>query len=62
MIAGRTVIVIAHRLSTVTGVDSIVVLADGVVDAVGTHEELLAGSDVYRELWRAGEPRAVSAS
>ncbi|SDH94169.1 ATP-binding cassette, subfamily B [Rhodococcus triatomae] len=55
-------IVIAHRLSTVTGVDSIVVLADGVVDAVGTHEELLAGSDVYRELWRAGEPRAVSAS
>ena len=51
--AGRTVVVIAHRLSTVQHADRIVVLADGAVDGVGTHDELLRGSAVYRELWEA---------
>ncbi|WP_223167321.1 ABC transporter ATP-binding protein [Nonomuraea sp. SYSU D8015] len=44
------VVTIAHRLSTVMDADSIVVMEAGRVRAQGTHEELLAGDDLYREL------------
>ncbi len=47
---GRTLLVIAHRLSTVVGADQIVVLDQGRVAATGTHEQLLASSPLYREL------------
>ncbi|MFC7431193.1 MULTISPECIES: ABC transporter ATP-binding protein [unclassified Agrococcus] len=47
---GRTLLVIAHRLSTVVGADQIVVLDQGRVVATGTHEQLLASSPLYREL------------
>ncbi|XP_073191064.1 mitochondrial potassium channel ATP-binding subunit isoform X2 [Lepidochelys kempii] len=50
--AGRTVLVIAHRLSTVQGADLIVVLARGCVAEVGTHAELLRRSGLYAELIR----------
>lgn len=50
--AGRTVLIVAHRLSTVAGADRIVVLDRGRVTAVGTHEELLGTSELYRELAR----------
>ncbi|WP_231945038.1 ABC transporter ATP-binding protein [Agrococcus jejuensis] len=48
--AGRTLLVIAHRLSTVVDADQIVVLDQGRVAATGTHAELLASSPLYREL------------
>ncbi|MCM3656446.1 ABC transporter ATP-binding protein/permease [Agromyces mediolanus] len=48
--AGRTLIVIAHRLSTVVDSDRIVVLDDGRIIGEGTHSELVATVPLYREL------------
>ena len=50
--AGRTTLVIAHRLSTVEGADRIVVLDRGRVADVGTHAELLARNGLYAGLYR----------
>lgn len=46
----RTVIIVAHRLSTVTDADEIVVMRDGVVEDHGTHDELLRTSPLYHDL------------
>ncbi|MFR9768537.1 ABC transporter ATP-binding protein [Nocardia sp. SC052] len=45
-----TVLVAAHRYSTIRDVDSVVVLDGGRVEAIGTHDELMASSEYYREL------------
>jgi subfamily B ATP-binding cassette protein MsbA len=50
LMKGRTVITIAHRLSTLRNVDKIIVIKDGVVAEDGTHEELLALDGVYAQL------------
>jgi subfamily B ATP-binding cassette protein MsbA len=52
LMEGRTTLVIAHRLSTVIQADRIVVLANGVIEDVGTHGELLERSGVYSRLYR----------
>jgi ATP-binding cassette subfamily B protein len=47
---GRTLIVIAHRLSTVVDSDQIVVVDDGRVVGVGTHSELVESTPLYKDL------------
>jgi ABC-type multidrug transport system fused ATPase/permease subunit len=51
---GRTTLIIAHRLSTIALADELVVLDGGRICARGTHDELLATSDVYREIYEHG--------
>ncbi|MBO5496490.1 MAG: ABC transporter ATP-binding protein [Oscillospiraceae bacterium] len=51
--AGKTLIVIAHRLSTVMDADKIYVFRDGQIDDVGTHEELLRRHGLYEKMWNA---------
>jgi ATP-binding cassette, subfamily B, bacterial len=52
LMEGRTAIAVAHRLSTVAGMDRLVVLDHGRVVQQGTHAELLAGGGGYADLWR----------
>ena len=52
LMTGRTVIVIAHRLSTVRRATRIVVLEHGHITAIGSHEELLQTSPIYQKLYR----------
>ena len=53
LVAGKTLIVIAHRLSTAKDSDQIFVINEGNVEAHGTHEELLASCPLYKEMWNA---------
>jgi ATP-binding cassette subfamily B protein len=48
---GKTAVLISHRFSSVRMADRILVLADGKVEAMGTHEELLALGGRYAELF-----------
>ena len=50
LMAGRTVITIAHRLSTLRNADKIIVIKDGVVAEEGTHEDLLNRDGIYAQL------------
>ncbi|MGW4892687.1 ABC transporter ATP-binding protein [Kitasatospora sp. NPDC004240] len=58
VLGSTTALVVAHRPSTVLLADRVAVLAGGRIEAVGTHQELLRGSAVYRELM-SGEPAPV---
>jgi ATP-binding cassette subfamily B protein len=59
-LAGRTSLVIAHRLSTVQAADHILVLDDGRIVEQGTHDQLLAGGGLYRELYVTQYARATA--
>jgi len=52
LMTGRTVICIAHRLTTIRDADTIILIKDGVVAEEGSHEELMARNGAYAELHR----------
>ncbi len=52
-IPGTTKLIIAQRISSVKDCDRIIVMEDGRVNGFGTHDELLAGNDIYREVYES---------
>jgi ATP-binding cassette subfamily B protein IrtA len=58
----RTVLVIAHRLHTITGADQIVVLEHGRIAEQGVHDELLTAGGRYRRLWESGHRGPLAAT
>jgi ATP-binding cassette subfamily B protein IrtA len=56
----RTVLVIAHRLHTITHADQIVVLDDGRITEIGSHDQLLSVAGRYRQLWETGRRDTVT--
>ena len=53
LVQGKTLIVIAHRLSTVKDADKLYVIKDGNIDSCGTHQELLEKGGLYKSMWQA---------
>lgn len=51
LVKGKTLIMIAHRLRTVTNVDEIFVIENGKINSKGTHNELIENSKLYKEMW-----------
>lgn len=49
---GKTVLMISHRLSTVTDADRIAVIKDGTIEDIGTHEQLKDKNGLYAEMWK----------
>jgi len=58
LIKGKTVIMVAHRLSTIKNVDCIVVIEKGKMVEKGTHEELLKKEGLYAKMWKDYEASA----
>ncbi|TDD54818.1 ABC transporter ATP-binding protein [Saccharopolyspora elongata] len=57
LLAGRTVIAIAHRLHTARNADQVAVMSDGRIVELGSHEELLAADGSYARLYRVAQRR-----
>ena len=53
LVEGKTLIVIAHRLSTVKNADRLYVIRDGIIEEQGTHDELLKNGGLYSSMWSA---------
>ena len=52
-IASTTKIIIAQRISSIEASDKIIVLDDGKIDAIGTHDELKVNNAIYREVYES---------
>tara|TARA_B100001964_G_scaffold209113_1_gene242341 strand:- start:2773 stop:4194 length:1422 start_codon:yes stop_codon:yes gene_type:complete len=52
LLQGRTALVIAHRLSTIRNADQIIVIQDGEINEVGTHDKLVSNGGLYSQLWQ----------
>jgi ABC-type multidrug transport system fused ATPase/permease subunit len=61
LMKGRTVITIAHRLTTIRDADQIIVIAGGVAAESGTHDELIAKNAIYAQLHRTQIDEAAQA-
>lgn len=57
LVKGKTLIVIAHRLRTVTNSHQIAVVSDGTIAAAGTHTQLIKDCELYRHMWEANNDR-----
>ena len=53
LVKDKTLIVVAHRLSTITEASKIVVVNEGRIEAIGRHEELLENNALYKQMWQA---------
>ena len=58
LVKDRTVVMIAHKLKTIAGADQIIVLDQGKVKEVGTHEELIKKQGLYHHLWNIQQTTA----
>lgn len=61
LVAGRTVLVIAHRLGSIVDADNIIVLDEGRVAEQGDHESLIASEGLYASMWRTYQRHASAA-
>lgn len=59
LIQNKTVIMIAHRLTTICNADQILVIEQGRIEQNGTHEELLKQNGTYADMWKAGQDSAA---
>ena len=57
--AGKTTILIAHRISTIQNADMILVLDDGIAKELGTHEELMKLNGIYRDMFEKQQLEAA---
>jgi ATP-binding cassette subfamily B multidrug efflux pump len=61
LMEGKTVIAIAHRLSTLTEMDRLILLDQGAIREEGTHAELVAAGGIYADLWSRQSGGFISA-
>ena len=59
-LADTTVFIIAQRISSVVGADKILVLNEGSLESIGTHEELMASSPIYKEIYTSQVEEALA--
>jgi ABC-type multidrug transport system fused ATPase/permease subunit len=62
LMRGRTTFVIAHRLSTLRNADRVIVLEQGRIVGLGSHDELLATCETYRRLWVSQNGAALASA
>jgi len=53
LVKDKTLIIVAHRLSTIVDANQIVVVNEGHIEATGTHQQLLAECSLYKDMWQA---------